>query len=64
MFLIKINKRVGTKQTCSQEVFIAKYRYLDPEWLQSAKNQIDLGKDILRAPAQPSATAQKTKIFL
>ena len=42
---------------------MAKYRYLGPEWLQSAKNQIDLGKEILRAPAQPSAPAQKTKIF-
>ena len=43
---------------------MAKYRYLGPEWLQSAKNQIDLGKEILRAPAQPSAPAQNTKIFL
>ena len=33
---------------------MTKYRYLGPEWLQSAKNQIDLGKEILRAPAQPS----------
>ena len=32
--------------------------------LQSAKNQIDLGKEILRAPAQPSAPAQKTKTSL
>ena len=37
---------------------------IGPEWLQSAKNQIDLGKEILRAPAQPSAPAQKTKIFI
>ena len=48
-----------------QEVFIATCRYLGPEWLQSAKNQIDLGKkDTLRVPEQPSAPAQNTKIFL
>ena len=46
---------------CRQEVFIAKYKDLGPEWLQSAKNQIDLGKDIQRAPAKPSALAQKPK---
>ena len=39
---------------------VARYRYLGPEWLQSAKNQIDLGKEMFRAPAQHSAPAQKT----
>ena len=43
---------------------MAKYGYLGPEWLNSDKNQIDLGQEILRAPAQLSAPAQKTKIFL
>ena len=38
-----------------------KYRYLGPEWIQSPKNQIDLEKQILTAPAQPSAPAEKTK---
>ena len=50
---MKINKRVGTKEMCWQENFNTKYRYLGPEWLQIAKNQIDLWKEIPSAPTKP-----------
>ena len=43
---------------------MAKYRYLGPDGLQSAQNQIDLGKEKSRAPAQTCAPAQKIIFFL
>ena len=43
---------------------MAKYRYLGPEALLSAQNQIDSGKEKPRAPAQTCAPVQKIIFFL
>ena len=49
---------------CRLDDFTANYRYLGPEWLQSSKNQIDLGEEIASAPAQPCVPAKKPQKHL